>query len=82
LDNQQLRFFTRKSIRVMLNTLNMELVLQQRYSYESNGMFSKRNEERDEVLELLNLVNRSLGQKHDELDFRTFQYGIRARVCY
>jgi len=79
LDNTHLRFFTRESILNMLNALDMKLVLQQRYSYEDGGMFKNRIAERDEILELLSLVNTSLGQKHNELDFRTFQYGIRAQ---
>ena len=79
LDNTHLRFFTRESIASLVDSLDMTLVLQQRYSYEDSAMFNKRIEERDEILELLKLVNISLGQEHNDLDFRTFQYGIRAR---
>lgn len=79
LDNTHLRFFTRKSIWKMLNDLKLELVQQERYSYEDVAMFGNRRAERDEILQLLELTNTALGNKHSDLDFRTFQYGIRAR---
>jgi len=77
MDNTHLRFFTRKSIYKLLSKLKMKLIKQVRISHE-NAAFKKRVPEKDEIIEVLNLANQSLGIEFNELDFRTFQYIIRA----
>ena len=79
LDKTHLRFFTRDSIYQMFGELGLEIIERKRFSHENSRLFGSRIAERDEILEVLELANKTLGQNHNELDFRTFQFGIRAR---
>lgn len=78
MDNTHLRFFTRKSIRKLLLKLGLTLVEQQRFSHEDTA-FAKKVDEKNEIVDVLRLANQALGIKFNELDFRTFQYMIRAK---
>ena len=79
LDNTHLRFFTRVSIWRMLRRLGYELIEQKRFSYEDVSMFKDRTQERDEILQLLELLCDASGMRFSNLDFRTYQYFIRAQ---
>jgi len=78
LDNTHLRFFTRKSIRHLLTSLDLEFVEQQRFSHE-NITFAKREKEKRHFLQTIKAANQALGIEFNEYDFRTFQYFIRAK---
>lgn len=78
LDNTHLRFFTRKSIRKLLTSLDLEFIEQQRFSYE-NSAFAKREKEKRHFLQTIKAANQALGIEFNEYDFRTFQYFIRAK---
>ena len=54
------------------------MIEQQRFSHE-NQAFAKRIAEKDEIIDVLRLANQSLGIEFNELDFRTFQYMVRAK---
>ena len=78
MDNTHLRFFTRKSIRKLLFKLGLTLIEQKRFSHEDKS-FAKRVDEKNEIVDVLRLANQTLGIEFNKLDFRTFQYMIRAK---
>ena len=78
MNNTNQRFFTLKSILKLLIELELTFVEKKRISYE-NQAFSKREDEKNEILNVLRLANQAIGLEFSEYDFRTYQYVIRAK---
>ena len=82
LDNTHLRFFTRNSIGKLLEQLDLRQTLLKRYSYENKGGFKHPNvvQARTTFINEMKKFNQANHIEFNELDFRTFQYVIQAKL--
>ena len=74
LDRTHLRFFTRKSFRGFLQSLELDIKTMQRISYENTPGFMKQAAKRARMLKSLETLCRENGIAYSDYDFRTFQY--------
>ena len=74
LDRTHLRFFTRKSFRAFLQSLDLNIKTMQRMSYENTPGFIKQAAKRTRMLKSIETLCRENGIAYNDYDLRTYQY--------